>query len=95
MDQFVYGTKIRKLALGVSDRLPQSPYSINYTNLAIAFETAPGPITSTAFNRDGKLLAYAVSYDWHKGHTGMTPDQPVKIMLHAVKDEEAKRKPPK
>lgn len=95
MDQFVYGTKIRKLALGVSDIFPQSPYSINYTNLAIAFETAPGPITSTAFNRDGKLLAYAVSYDWHKGHGGMTSGHPNKIMLHACVDEEVKKRAPK
>ena len=63
--------------------------------ITLDFDPAPGPITSTVFNRTGSILAYSVCYDWHKGHTGMTPDQPVKIMLHAVKDDEAKRKPPK
>ncbi|TDL20802.1 WD40 repeat-like protein [Rickenella mellea] len=59
------------------------------------FEPAPGPITATAFNRQGNIFAYAVSYDWSKGHTGMTPNHPNKIMLHACKDEEVKKRPNK
>ncbi|KAJ7056651.1 WD40-repeat-containing domain protein [Mycena amicta] len=59
------------------------------------FDAAPGPISSTAFNRDGSIFAYAVSYDWSKGHAGMVPGHPNKIMLHAVKDEEIKKKPAK
>ncbi|TDL20804.1 WD40 repeat-like protein [Rickenella mellea] len=57
------------------------------------FDPAPGPITATSFNRQGSILAYAVSYDWSKGHTGMTPNHPNKIMLHACKDDEVKKRP--
>lgn len=60
--------------------------------LITAYEPAGGPITCTAFNRTGAILAYTVSYDWHKGHGGMTPGQPVKIMLHACKPEETEKK---
>ncbi|CDO75792.1 hypothetical protein BN946_scf184934.g7 [Trametes cinnabarina] len=60
-----------------------------------SFEQAPGPIPCTAFNRSGTIFAYAVSYDWSKGHSGMTPGHPNKLMLHACKDEEVKRKPAK
>ncbi|KAF7323857.1 Poly(A)+ RNA export protein [Mycena kentingensis (nom. inval.)] len=59
------------------------------------FDAAPGPISATAFNRDGSIFAYAVSYDWSKGHAGMTPGHPNKIMLHACKDDEVKKKPAK
>ncbi|KAJ7841339.1 Poly(A)+ RNA export protein [Mycena olivaceomarginata] len=59
------------------------------------FDPAPGPISASAFSRDGSIFAYGVSYDWHKGHGGMTPGHPNKIMLHACKDEEVKKKPPK
>ncbi|KLO17102.1 WD40 repeat-like protein [Schizopora paradoxa] len=58
-----------------------------------AFEPASGPITTSAFNRTGSIFAYAVSYDWSKGHSGMTATHPNKIMLHACKDDEVKRKP--
>jgi mRNA export factor len=57
------------------------------------FDSAPGPIAATAFNRNGSIFAYAVSYDWSKGHTGMTPGHPNKIMLHACKEEEVKKRP--
>ena len=50
---------------------------------------------ATAFNRTGALLAYAVSYDWHKGHAGNTPDMPSRVMVHSCKDDEVKRKPAK
>ena len=61
----------------------------------IAFDPSPGPIAATGFNRSGNIFAYAVSYDWSKGHSGMTPGHPNKIMLHACKDEEVKKRPPK
>ena len=61
----------------------------------IAFEPAAGPVPASSFNRTGTIFAYAVSYDWSKGHTGMTPQHPNKILLHACKDDEVKRKPPK
>jgi mRNA export factor len=53
---------------------------------------APGPVSTTAFNRDGNMFAYAVSYDWHKGHSGMTQGHPNKVMLLACKDEEMQRR---
>lgn len=58
-----------------------------------AFESAPGPIAATAFNRNGSIFAYAISYDWSKGHSGMTPGHPNKLMLHACKDDEVKKRP--
>ncbi|KAJ7039643.1 WD40-repeat-containing domain protein [Mycena alexandri] len=57
------------------------------------FDAAPGPISASTFNRDGSIFAYGVSYDWHKGHGGMTPGHPNKIMLHACKDDEVKKRP--
>ncbi|CAE7055288.1 unnamed protein product [Rhizoctonia solani] len=60
-----------------------------------SLDAAPGPISCTAFNKTGSLLAYAVSYDWSKGHTGMTPDHPNKIMIHQTREEEVKRRPRK
>jgi len=59
------------------------------------FEAAPGPISTTTFNRNGSIFAYAVSYDWSKGHSGMTPGHPNKLMLHACKDDEVKKRPRK
>ncbi|EJD48893.1 WD40 repeat-like protein [Auricularia subglabra TFB-10046 SS5] len=59
------------------------------------FDPAPGPIAATGFNRNGTIFAYAVSYDWSKGHSGMVAGHPNKIMLHACKDEEVKRRPKK
>ncbi|KJA26258.1 hypothetical protein HYPSUDRAFT_36528 [Hypholoma sublateritium FD-334 SS-4] len=56
------------------------------------FDAAPGPISTTAFNRTGNIFAYAVSYDWHKGHSGMTPGAPNKIMLHSCKDDEVRKR---
>jgi mRNA export factor len=60
-----------------------------------AFEAAPGPISTTTFNRNGSIFAYAVSYDWSKGHSGMTPGHPNKLMLHACKEDEVKKRPRK
>jgi len=57
------------------------------------FDQPSGPISATAFNRNGSIFAYAVSYDWSKGHSGATPGHPNKIMLHATKDEEMKKRP--
>ncbi|RDB25690.1 Poly(A)+ RNA export protein [Hypsizygus marmoreus] len=59
------------------------------------FDPAPAPISATAFNHNGNIFAYAISYDWSKGHSGMVPGHPNKIMLHACKDEEVRKRPPK
>ncbi|CAZ85703.1 unnamed protein product [Tuber melanosporum] len=56
------------------------------------FPPVGGIISATGFNRNGSIFAYAVSYDWSKGHQHNTPTYPNKIMLHRVGDEEAKRK---
>ena len=58
-----------------------------------AFDAAPGPIVSTAFSRLGTIYAYAVAYDWSKGHAGMVPGHVNKVMLHAVKEEEVRKRP--
>ncbi|KAJ3905879.1 WD40-repeat-containing domain protein [Lentinula edodes] len=57
-----------------------------------SFNRASGPIVCSAFNRTGSIFAYAVSYDWHKGFSGMTSKQPNKIMVHAVKDEDVRKR---
>ena len=51
-----------------------------------------GSISATAFNKDGSIFAYAVSYDWSKGYAHNTPNHPNKIMLHPVLDMDCKPK---
>jgi len=60
-----------------------------------SFDPLPGPISASCFNRNGTIFAYSVSYDWSKGHLGMPPGHPNKLMLHACKDEEVKKRPKK
>ncbi|CAD6589788.1 MAG: hypothetical protein TREMPRED_005516 [Tremellales sp. Tagirdzhanova-0007] len=52
------------------------------------------PIVSTSFNHTHEILAYALSYDWSKGHTGVPPagSNTTKVMLHPVKPDEVKKK---
>ncbi|KAK0514722.1 hypothetical protein JMJ35_003339 [Cladonia borealis] len=52
-----------------------------------------GTISSTAFNRNGNVFAYAVSYDWSKGYANNTPQGVNKVMLHAVQPDECKPRP--
>ncbi|KAK2731978.1 hypothetical protein FQN57_003053 [Myotisia sp. PD_48] len=52
-----------------------------------------GTISTTAFNRNGNIFAYAVSYDWSKGYTGNTPQTPNKVMMHPVVPEEVRPRP--
>lgn len=72
----------------------------------VAFDNRGGPITSVSFNRTGTVFAYTVSYDWSQGHSGAQSgtvanqqaavppaSQPNKIMLHALKDDEIKKRP--
>jgi mRNA export factor len=56
------------------------------------FDPRPGPVSSSAFSRNGSIFAYAVSYDWSKGHSGNTPGHPNKLMLHPVKEDEVKKR---
>ncbi|KAF2759432.1 WD40 repeat-like protein [Pseudovirgaria hyperparasitica] len=52
-----------------------------------------GTISATAFNRNGEIFAYAVSYDWSQGFQGNNPNYPNKIMLHPVGADECKPRP--
>ncbi|ORY83027.1 WD40-repeat-containing domain protein [Protomyces lactucae-debilis] len=56
------------------------------------YASVGGTIPCTAFSRTGDIFAYAVSYDWSKGHSGNTQQYPNKIMLHPVGPEELKPK---
>ncbi|GAA5891171.1 hypothetical protein JCM6882_006446 [Rhodosporidiobolus microsporus] len=58
------------------------------------FPTAGGPISATGFSQNGKYLAYAVSYDWSKGHSGNVSTLPNKVLLHACQEDEVKRRDP-
>lgn len=48
------------------------------------------PIPCTAFNRNGNYLAYALSYDWSKGHEHYQPGAKNTIMIHPCQDSELK-----
>lgn len=57
------------------------------------FPSVGGSIATTGFNRNGNIFAYAISYDWSKGHQANTPQYPTKVMLHPIKEDEAKPRP--
>lgn len=46
------------------------------------------PITVGKFNGPGDMYAYAVSYDWSKGHEGNLPTLPKGILVHKVQAAE-------
>lgn len=51
-------------------------------------------ISCAAFNRDGTMLAYAVSYDWRFGVEGYNPDtMKSKIFIHQVQESEVRSNP--
>ncbi|KAK0468541.1 Poly(A)+ RNA export protein [Armillaria novae-zelandiae] len=52
----------------------------------------PRPVPCASFNRNGTLLAYAVSYDWSRGVAGMTLNHPNQLMLHACRDHKVWRR---
>ncbi len=43
-----------------------------------------------SFNGNGQLFAYALSYDWSKGHEGKKPDMKPQLFVHRLKDEDIK-----
>ena len=57
------------------------------------YPSVGGPITSTAFNRQGSVFAYAVSYDWSQGFQKNTPQNVNKVMLHGINPDEVKPRP--
>eukprot|EP00928_Gymnodinium_smaydae_P055128 TRINITY_DN38738_c0_g1_i1.p1 TRINITY_DN38738_c0_g1~~TRINITY_DN38738_c0_g1_i1.p1 ORF type:complete len:359 (+),score=92.43 TRINITY_DN38738_c0_g1_i1:87-1163(+) len=56
------------------------------------FNSCHYPITAGKFNAAGDMYAYAVSYDWSKGHEGNHPSLPKSIMIHKVQEAEVKPK---
>mmetsp|Transcript_19684 Transcript_19684/g.75515 ORF Transcript_19684/g.75515 Transcript_19684/m.75515 type:complete len:347 (+) Transcript_19684:119-1159(+) len=58
------------------------------------FQRSCAPISATAFNANGTIFAYAVSYDWSKGFQyAEHPDYKANsIFLHGVQEEEMKRR---
>ncbi|KAJ3101623.1 hypothetical protein HDU97_001236 [Phlyctochytrium planicorne] len=60
-----------------------------------AFNPVNQSISATAFSRTGGIFAYAVSYDWSKGHEHHKQGSPNQIFLHAPKDEDIKPRPPR
>eukprot|EP00927_Polykrikos_kofoidii_P024517 TRINITY_DN2228_c0_g1_i1.p1 TRINITY_DN2228_c0_g1~~TRINITY_DN2228_c0_g1_i1.p1 ORF type:complete len:360 (+),score=50.62 TRINITY_DN2228_c0_g1_i1:197-1276(+) len=57
------------------------------------FNSCNYPVTAGKFNAPGDLFAYAVSYDWSKGHEHNHPTLPKSIMIHKVSEAEVKPKP--
>ncbi|CAI7587952.1 unnamed protein product [Penicillium pancosmium] len=57
------------------------------------YPSVQGPISSTAFSRNGNIFAYAVSYDWSKGYSANTQQTTNKVMLHPVGPDEMKPRP--
>jgi mRNA export factor len=56
------------------------------------FQSCHYPITAGKFNGAGDLYAYAVCYDWSKGHEHNHPSLPRAIMIHRVQESEVKPK---
>lgn len=56
------------------------------------FNNCNYPITATKFNAPGDLFAYAISYDWSKGHEGNMQNIPRKILLHKVQEDQVRPK---
>jgi mRNA export factor len=57
------------------------------------YPSVGGSITATTFNASGTIFAYAIGYDWSKGHQGNNQSYPNKIMLHPIQGEECKPRP--
>ena len=43
-------------------------------------------ITTSCFNHNGQIFAYAVGYDWSKGHEFNNPQKKNNIFLHSCFD---------
>ncbi|CCK69454.1 RNA export factor GLE2 KNAG_0C03490 [Huiozyma naganishii CBS 8797] len=57
-----------------------------------AFPSMQASIPVVNFNRNGSVFAYALSYDWHQGYMGNTPNYPNVIRLHPTAENEVKEK---
>ena len=58
-----------------------------------AMAKCAAPIPACAFNMDGSMLAYAVSYDWSKGAEAHAPGAANRLYLHATQEAEVKPRP--
>jgi len=47
----------------------------------------PQPITRCCFHSGGQMFAYAVGYDWSRGHEGYNAQQKTHILLHGCNKE--------
>jgi mRNA export factor len=56
------------------------------------FNSCHYPVTAGKFNAPGDLFAYAVSYDWSKGHEHNHPSLPKSIFIHRVQEDQVKPK---
>eukprot|EP00929_Paragymnodinium_shiwhaense_P008638 TRINITY_DN112593_c0_g1_i1.p1 TRINITY_DN112593_c0_g1~~TRINITY_DN112593_c0_g1_i1.p1 ORF type:complete len:393 (-),score=116.93 TRINITY_DN112593_c0_g1_i1:395-1573(-) len=52
------------------------------------FNSCHLPVTCGKFNAQGDMYAYAVSYDWSKGHEHNHPSLPKSVMIHKVQPTE-------
>lgn len=52
------------------------------------FDASKVSLVSGKFNSTGDLFAYAVSYDWSKGHEHFKEDAPHQLAVHRCRDEE-------
>ena len=51
------------------------------------------PIPCSAYNKDGTIYAYAISYDWSRGYAEYNPTQAKHhILLHSPQDVEVKNR---
>jgi mRNA export factor len=47
------------------------------------------PVTAAAYNHDGSIFAYSVSYDWSRGHAEHNPATAKNyILLHSPSENE-------
>ncbi|KAJ3003101.1 hypothetical protein HKX48_001951 [Thoreauomyces humboldtii] len=59
-----------------------------------SFANVGGPVTASAFNGDGSIFAYAIGYDWSKGHEHAKPGSKLQICLKGVDPSDIKPKSP-
>eukprot|EP00434_Breviolum_minutum_P036626 symbB.v1.2.032458.t1/scaffold3893.1/size48745/3 len=57
-----------------------------------AFNSCHYPITAGKFNAGGDMYAYAVSYDWSRGHEQNHPSLPKGVLVHKVQASEVQPK---
>jgi len=57
-----------------------------------AFNSCHYPLTAGKFNAPGDMYAYAVSYDWSKGHEQNHPSLPKGVLVHKVQATEVQPK---